>query len=114
MDNSAISIVELFIDGEAIDVLSMSPYEYDWDTTELDDLSMHTIYAKAVDDGGHAKEIFIKYEPSIWLDLPAIKMRLIYFTRDGTVYFIIAAANERAYPLYESDFDEVIETFEFL
>lgn len=219
MDNTAISFVELLIDGEAVEVLSMNPYEYDWDTTELDDLSIHTIYAKAVDDRGHtkgtnvisvrvrnahitgstytnwkyrfrisapspewtvnteasleidlpilvsvssglygastamvgvgveaftggvakyqplveaefrdvkigdtkdtsvddipAKEILIRYT-SIWLDIPAIKGRYIYFTRDGAVYFIIAVANERAYPLYESDFDEVIETFEFL
>jgi hypothetical protein len=60
-----------------------------------------------------AKEILIRYT-SIWLDIPAIKGRYIYFTRDGAVYFIIAAANERAYPLYERAFDEVIDTFEFL
>lgn len=220
MDNTAISVVELFIDGEAIEVLSMSPYEYDWDTTELDDLSMHTIYAKAVDDEGHtmgthvvrvtvrnaritgntytnyrhgfqisapsskwtvnteasleidfpilvgissglygastamvgvgmeaftgdvakyqplveaqlrdmkigdtkdtsvddipAKEILIRYNPSIWVDIPTIKGRFIYFIRGGAVYFIIAVANESAYPLYEGDLDEVIDTFEFL
>lgn len=219
MDNTAISVVELFIDGEAVGILGTSPYEYDWDTTELDDLSIHTIYAKAVDDRGHtkgtnvisvrvrnacitgntytnwkyrfrisapspewtvnteasleidlpilvsvssgvygastamvgvgveaftgdlakyqplveaqlrdvkigntkdtsvdgipAKEILIRYT-SIWIDIPAIKGRYIYFTRDGAVYFIIAAANERAYTLYESDFGEVIETFELL
>ena len=53
MDNSAISVIELFIDGEATEVLATDPYEYDWDTTELDDGSMHTIYAKVVDDEGY-------------------------------------------------------------
>lgn len=54
VDDSAISVVELFIDGEAVTVLGESPYVYDWDTTNLDSGSMHTIYAKAIDDEGQA------------------------------------------------------------
>jgi len=220
IDDSAVSTIELFVNGEPVTILSISPYEYDWDTTGLDDGSIHTIYARVIDDEGQvsgtevinvcicdcgitgntytnwkygfqisapssewdihgsealgsdsgnlviissglygvsaaavsvtaeafsgdlsryqtlveeqfgtgvivateditidgvpARDMHIKEEPYDWYLWPLIEGKVVYFIKGKTAYTIIAFAYDSIYPVYEEEFDEIVNSFEFL
>ena len=48
-DNIGIAAVEFFIDGTSVDVDSTSTYNYNWDTSSLDNNSQHTLSAQVTD-----------------------------------------------------------------
>ena len=52
-DDVAVSSVTFFIDGTVYEVLTSTPYIYNWDTTSLPELSTHTIKVKAEDGDGN-------------------------------------------------------------
>jgi len=51
-DDSGISFVEFFIDGESLGMAETEPYTYLWDTT-LNHNEEHALSAKAVDTAGN-------------------------------------------------------------
>ena len=52
-DDFGIAEVELFINGQSVSQDIDSPYQYEWDTTGLENDSQHTLSATITDDAGH-------------------------------------------------------------
>ena len=52
-DDFGIAEVELFIDGQSVFQDTESPFQYEWDTTGLDNDTQHTLSATITDDVGH-------------------------------------------------------------
>jgi len=52
-DDYGVAEVEFFIDGGTVTVDTLSPYQYDWDTTTLENGSQHTLSATVTDDAAH-------------------------------------------------------------
>ena len=52
-DDYGISHVEYFIDGISVGTDDEYPFEYDWDTTDLESNSEHTLSATVSDNFGH-------------------------------------------------------------
>jgi len=67
-DKSGISFVSLFVDGSEVLRDSVSPYEFNWNTTELED-TLHEVMAKGIDKWDN------------WGESPKIKV----FTKNGNV-----------------------------
>lgn len=55
-DNVSIAKVEFYIDNVKVGEDATSPYEYEWDTNNLQYGSTHTIQAKAYDNTGNIGE----------------------------------------------------------
>jgi murein DD-endopeptidase MepM/ murein hydrolase activator NlpD len=55
-DNVGVVKVEFYIDGNKVGEDTSSPYEYNWDTDNLQYNSTHTIQAKAYDNAGNVGE----------------------------------------------------------
>lgn len=53
-DNESVAEVDIYIDTNEVAAIEEAPYEYDWDITELENFSTHTIYATAQDAEGNA------------------------------------------------------------
>ncbi len=56
-DNEAISQIVLYINGETIDTLYGPQYNYFWNTNELEENSLFSIYANIIDDEGNLTTI---------------------------------------------------------
>jgi len=52
-DNVAIQHIEFFVDGTSVGTMNESPYQIDWDTTQLENNSQHTLGAEATDTSGN-------------------------------------------------------------
>ena len=52
-DDFGIAEVELFINGQSVSQDIDSPYQYEWDTTGLENDSQHALSATITDDAGH-------------------------------------------------------------
>lgn len=52
-DNVGISQVELFVDGAPLGTISEPPFQLNWDTTNLENQSQHTLGAEARDESGN-------------------------------------------------------------
>ena len=52
-DDFGIAEVELFINGQSVSQDINSPYQYEWDTTGLENDSQHALSATITDDAGH-------------------------------------------------------------
>ncbi|RKZ27948.1 hypothetical protein DRQ36_11115, partial [bacterium] len=65
-DDEEVIWVEFFIDGIAVFSDSDPPYSYIWEASELDDLSGHTIYAKAADGSDNTA---VSDEIAIWINM---------------------------------------------
>lgn len=73
-DNIGVTKVEFYIDGIKIETASTRPYKYSWDTTNLQDESIHTIQVKAYDISGNVGEspivtVTIKHDVITFADL---------------------------------------------
>jgi len=55
-DNKGISRVEFFLDNSHISTDSISPYEYDWNTTQYEDLSQHNLKVISYDNSDNSTE----------------------------------------------------------
>ena len=53
IDDFGVSEVEYFIDGESVGTDTSSPYQYEWDTTTLENDTQHTLSATASDNANH-------------------------------------------------------------
>ena len=52
-DNYGVDDVEFYIDGESVGTDSSDPYDYEWDTTPLENGSQHTLSAAVTDESGN-------------------------------------------------------------
>ena len=52
-DDYGVAEVEFFIDGGTVAVDAVSPYQYEWDTTPLENGSQHTLSATVTDAAAH-------------------------------------------------------------
>ncbi|HOQ40080.1 MAG TPA: Ig-like domain-containing protein [Fervidobacterium sp.] len=55
-DDTSVEKVEFYIDGTNVSEITIPPYKYNWDTTNLTNNSTHTIQAKAYDFTGNVGE----------------------------------------------------------
>ena len=52
-DDYGVDGVEFYIDGESVGSDSSDPYDFEWDTTPLENDSQHTLSAEVTDESGN-------------------------------------------------------------